>query len=141
MARKKQPLSEFLMSANNLNDVHVYLSRAIRNEKILTPYEKDWDKKEAGKKEFQKLSLDTNNNKETVQKYCHWIETYLSDKQWKKCKTAIRQKILAKKRRFKYRSYRLPKDACNQLTYYAETKGLTKVQALVELIKAAYKKC
>ena len=141
MARKKQPLSEFLMSANNLKDVHVYLSRAIREEKILTLYDEDWDKKEAGKEEFQKLSLDTNNNKKAIQKYCQWIETHLSDQQWKTCKTAIRQKTLAKKRRFKYRSYRLPEDACNKLTYYAETKGLTKVQAIVELIKAAYKKC
>jgi hypothetical protein len=141
MARTKQTLNEFLMSANNLFDVHAYLSRAIRDDRILSLYGKDWNKRETGKNEFQELSLVTDKNTNSVKKYSLWIETYLSDEQWEKCKTAIRQKKLAKKRKYKYRSYRLPEDACNKLSYYANVKGLTKVKALEMLINVAYKKC
>lgn len=137
MARQKQPLSYFI--ENHFLLVYGYLTRAIKNEKILLAHGKDFQKEDKGKKEFNKILAA--NKKESVQLLADWVEEYISDSQWERCKTAVRQKILAKKRRFKYKSYRLSEDASNKLSYYAQVKGLKKIEALEQLILVAYKKC
>ena len=147
MARKKQTTSQFLANGNNLKYVSDYLSRAIREEKILSSsylssiHDEDWIKRTEGKKEFSELSLAANDNEKSILQCGRWVDKYLSENEWKRCKTAIRQKMLAKKRKYQYRSYRLPANICAKLNYFAKSKNMTRVKALECLIIAAYDNC
>lgn len=138
MARTKQPIEYFL--SNNLHLIHEYFSRAIRNEKLFSIYAEDTNKALAAKKEFKELLLGAN-SKESINHFATWIKEYISVKDWEKCKTAVRQKMLAKKRKHKFKSFRVPSDIASKLSYYAKVKGVTNIKALEELIISAYKKC
>lgn len=142
MARTKQSLSDYLTNRPILNApinlyfVNEYLTRAIRNEKILA-YGNAAEDKEAQDK-FHKLSLAPNDNK-FIAKYCKWIEQYLTDAEWEKCKTAVRQKIFAKKNRYQVKSFRIPIDIWRKLRYYANEKNIAMSAAIEEIIIAADK--
>lgn len=142
MARTKQSLSEYLSNKptakapNNLYLVKEYLIRAIRNEKILA-YGKPVEDQEA-KNKFHKLSLAPNDYK-LIDKYAMWIEEYLTDKEWERCKTAVRQKMHVKKNRYQFKSFRLSIDHWRKLRYYAQEKNISMSDAIEEIIVAADK--
>jgi macrodomain Ter protein organizer (MatP/YcbG family) len=142
MARTKQSLSDYLTnrptpnSPINLYLVNEYLTRAIRNKKILA-YGNVAESKEAQDK-FYKFSLAPNDNKFIV-KYGKWVEQYLTDTEWEKCKTAVRQKVFAKKNRHQVKTFRISIDLWRKLRYYAEEKNLAMSEAIEEIIIAADK--
>ena len=142
MSRSKQPLNEYLTNkpiANhpvNLYFVNEYLERAIRNKIILT-YGDPLEDNEA-KNKFNKFRL-APNDKKFISQYCKWIEKYLTDKEWEKCKTAVRQKIYAKKNKYQFKSFRISSDLWHKLKYYAEVKNCTMSEAIEEIIIAADK--
>ena len=128
------------MIKNNLDNVTAYLARAIREERLFAHCD-DIHKEFAAKKSFQELNLGAHDKEDAVTEYGQWIEKYLTEKQWTACQAALRQKALDKKRKRKYKRYRLSGEVCRQLTYYADIKQITKTKALEEIINKAYLKC
>ena len=134
MARKKLPIDEIVSTHRAF--IVDYFDRAIRNQKILVFEDLAYEAKE----EFKKISLSANKN-EVVVLMCSWIEKYIPLEIWERCKTAIRQHKLMtiNKKKYEYKTFRIPKDLFFDIQFYAKRIGLKKFAAMKQAIETANK--
>lgn len=105
----------------------------MRSQKIFIPFE--------GQEAFQKIMLVTNGKEGLVDSLTAWIEKYIPDDLWSRCKTAIRQHrlMIVKKKKYEYKTFRVPINLFYDLTSYAEKANLTKFEAMQQAIDIASK--
>src|ERR1700735_992423 len=101
MARPKHSIGDVVLK--NYKFIHDYFERAIRSQKIFIPFE--------GQEEFKKISLYANEKEKLVPVLTSWIEKYITEDLWERCKTAIRQHklMVVKKQKHEYKTFRIPK--------------------------------
>lgn len=134
MARKKISIEELV--SNHYRFIADYFDRAIRNQKILV-YE---DCAYEAKDDFRKLTLYANEN-ESASLLCDWIGKHISLEKWERCKIAIRQHKLmtTNKKKYEYKTFRIPRDLSYDIMFYAEKIGLKKFAAMKHAIDVAMK--
>ena len=111
-----------------------YFDRAIGNKKILVYEDFAYEAKDA----FKRLPLYANDTTSITQ-LSDWIGKYISSEKWESCKTAIRQDRLMKKKRYEYKTYRIPRSLSYDIKHYASITGLTKFAAMQQAIDVAMK--
>ena len=134
MARKKLSISDVV--SNHAVFVGEYFDREIKTEIVLKYDDCSYEAKE----EFRKLSLYANNN-ESIEALSSWIEKYIPVEKWECCKIAIRQHKLmtVKKKRYEYKTFRVPRALAYEIELYAEKVGLKKFAAIKKAIEIATK--
>ena len=109
-----------------------YYERAIRSQKIFIPVE--------GQEEFQKIMLSANEKEDALIPILkNWIEKYVPEDLWGRCKTAIRQHrlMVVKKKKYEYKTFRVPINLFYDITSYAEKANLPKFEAMKQAIDIA----
>jgi macrodomain Ter protein organizer (MatP/YcbG family) len=132
MARPKHSIGDVVLK--NYKFIHDYYERAIRSQKIFIPFE--------GQEKFQNIMLSANEKEEVlVPTLTNWIEKYISEDLWERCKTAIRQHklMVVKKKKHDYKTFRIPINLFYDITFYAEKANLTKFEAMKQAIDIASK--
>ena len=147
MARPKHSIQDIVSS--NYRFIHDYFERAIQHQRIFKYYS---DEAHEAKEEFKKILLSANKNDGKDQKHedliatrvtalTSWIEKYIPEDMWKRCKTAIRQHklMVIKNQKYEYKTFRIPKDLFYDITFYAEKVSLSKFAAMKQAIDVASK--
>jgi hypothetical protein len=131
MARPKHSIGDVVLK--NYRFIHGYFERAIRSQKIFIPFK--------GQEEFKKIMLSANKKENLVPVLINWIEKYIPEDLWERCKTAIRQHklMVVKKKKHEYKTFRIPKDLFYDITFYAEKVNLPKFEAMKKAIDIASK--
>ena len=111
-----------------------YFDRAIINKKLLVYEDFAYEAKDA----FKRLPLYAN-DAASITQLSDWIDKYISSRQWESCKTAIRQNRLMQKKRYEYKTYRIPRSLSYDIEHYASITGLTKFAAMQQAIDVAMK--
>ena len=129
MTMKKLSTYDYVL--NNFIFIKNYLDLSIRAKKLL--YLESFEYK--AKEEFRNLPL--NDNETAINQWSNWIVNYVSSREWERCKTAIRQHRFMQKKRYDYKTFRIPRRLSYQIEYYASLTGLTKFAAMQQAIDAA----
>lgn len=129
---KKLSVNDYVL--NNLMFMKNYFARAIRNQKILI-----FDNEREARDEFNSITLYANDI--SIPHFVNWIEKYIYPEPeiWERCKTAARQYRLmeAKKKKYEYKTFRIPRELSYEIELYAERIGLPKFAAMKQTIDVA----
>ncbi len=133
MARPKHSTGDVVLK--NYSFIRDYFDRAIRLQKNFIPSE--------GLEEFKKLMLSANEKEKLIpDDLTNWIEKYIAEDLWGRCKTAIRQHrlMVVKNQRREYKTFRIPNDLFYDITFYAKKANLSKFEAMKQAIDIASEK-